>query len=795
MPGTIGRDATGTMTTGAKPKDPEGPGGPSEASSNQGQQGGATDPERIVTLEPAPTPLPGDAPDEPRSPCLLPLADLKARLRLVPTQPGVYLMRDPQGRILYVGKAGVLRNRVRSYFQKQDDLGIKVQHLVARIASFDWIVTATEQEALILENNLLKEHHPRYNIKLRDDKQYLYLKISMNQRYPRISTARRTSHDGSRYFGPYSDPTALRETVKHLQRLFQFRTCTLDMDRTYQRACLLFHIKRCSAPCVRAIDETAYRASVQDLIHFMEGRGRNALDSLRIAMEAAAGDLQFERAAALRDRIRAAEQVIEKQRITSVGRGDLDAIAYAADGDEVVVQVFTVRDDNVVGREEFVLSDTAGAEAGEIVAQFVQQYYERATFVPPLVLVQASPLGERTLREWMATRRGGAVHFEVPQRGPKKDLLDLVDKNATLALKRMQVEWLADRRKTTEALRELAEGLNLSDPPRRIECYDISHVQGTSTVASMVVFEDGKPARHAYRRFKMKAGDQNDDFKSMYEVIERRFRRAQAASLVEPTTTPTSAPGDETDVGVTSPPSRRNGGGAGGGGSLTPIADETNPEAGSESHLSPPSRAGNGAGGLGAQSRPSSEAVDDTVSLPEDAGEAGLLALDDDGPADQTDVDASQSSDGKGWGVWPDLVIIDGGKGQLGAAVEALETLGVAVGTGGLPIVGLAKQYEELFRPGYSQAVLLPRTSQALYLVQRIRDEAHRFAVTYHQLVRSKRQIGSRLDRVDGVGPKRKKALMIRFGSLAGIKAATDAELLTVPGITTSVIAQLREQL
>ena len=789
--GTIAPDATGTMTTGANPKKPVRPGetsesstslghqdGPTEASSNLGQWGGPSTPQRIDTVDPAPAPLPSNAPDEPRSPCLMPFADLKARLRLVPTQPGVYLMRDPHGRILYVGKAGVLRNRVRSYFQKQDDLGIKVQHLVARIASFDWIVTATEQEALILENNLLKEHHPRYNIKLRDDKQYLYLKISMNQRYPRISTARRTSHDGSRYFGPYSDPTALRETVKHLQRLFQFRTCTLDMDRTYQRACLLFHIKRCSAPCVRAIDETAYRASVQDLIHFMEGRGRNALDSLRIAMEAAAGDLQFERAAALRDRIRAAEQVIEKQRITSVGRGDLDAIAYAADGDEVVVQVFTVRDDNVVGREEFVLSDTAGAEAGEIVAQFVQQYYERATFVPPLVLVQASPMGEKTLREWMATRRGGAVHFEVPQRGPKKDLLDLVDKNATLALKRMQVEWLADRRKTTEALRELAEGLNLSDSPRRIECYDISHVQGTSTVASMVVFEDGNPARHAYRRFKMKAGDQNDDFKSMYEVIERRFRRAQAASQVELRPSPASDPGNATEVEATSP-----------------IADETNPETASAGDHSPASRVGNGTGGLGAQSRPTSEVVDDTVSLPEDAGEAGLLALDDDGPGDQTDVDTSPSSDGKGWGVWPDLVIIDGGKGQLGAAVEALETLGVAVGTGGLPIVGLAKQYEELFRPGYSQAVLLPRTSQALYLGQRIRDEAHRFAVTYHQLVRSKRQIGSRLDRVDGVGPKRKKALMLRFGSLAGIKAATDAELLTVPGITTSVIAQLREQL
>lgn len=680
------------------------------------------------------------------SPCLIPLVDLRARLRLVPTLPGVYLMRDGQGRILYVGKAGVLRNRVRSYFQKQDDLGIKVQHLVARIAAFDWIVTATEQEALILENNLLKEHHPRYNIKLRDDKQYLYLRVTMGQRYPRVGTVRRTAHDGSRYFGPYTDSGALRETIKHLQRLFLFRTCTLDMERTYPRACLLFHIKRCSAPCVRAIEEEAYRESVKHLLDFLDGRGKAAIDALRTSMAEAAESLQFERAAALRDRVRSAEQIVEKQRITSVGRGDLDAIAFAAEGDDVVVQVFTVRDDNVVGREEFVLQDAGGATPEEVAAQFVQQYYARATFIPPLVLLPVMPSEDKTLRDWLTERRGGAVRLEVPQRGPKRDLLELVTRNAGLALERLRIEWLADRRRTSGALRELADALGLAEPPRRIECYDISHVQGTSTVASMVVFEDGKPATHAYRRFRIKAGDQNDDFKSMHEVIARRFRRAVAATAT-------------TTVAATA---------------VVEIDDEP---------ATPPNEVGEAA-------------------IPDDAGEAGLMADDDGGTSDDSVEDTNEpaggsgpASDAKGWGNWPDLVIIDGGKGQLGAALDALTEVGVDTGPGGLSVVGLAKQFEEIFRPGHSQPVLLPRSSQALYLVQRVRDEAHRFAVTFHQQVRAKRQIGSRLDHIDGIGPKRKKALMLRFGSLTGIRAASDEELLGVPGITRAIVAQLREQL
>jgi excinuclease ABC subunit C len=408
--------------------------------------------------------------------------------------------------------------------------------------------------------------------------------------------------------------------------------------------------------------------------------------------------------------------------------------------------VFTVRDDNVVGREEFVLQDAGGVTPEEVAAQFLQQYYARATFVPPLMLVPVMPSEDRTLRAWLSERRAGAVRLEVPQRGPKRDLLELVSRNARLALERLRTEWLADRRRTSGALRELADALDLPEPPRRIECYDISHVQGTSTVASMVVFEDGKPATHAYRRFRIKVGDQNDDFKSMHEVIARRFRRAVAATSV----------------------------------SAVSASNVRQPE----------------------EARSSRRLDVGDATVPDDAGEAGLLAPDDDALPDGGTEDSGDGAelpdavaDAKGWGNWPDLVIIDGGKGQLSAALEAMTEVGVDVGPGGLPVVGLAKQFEEVFRPGHRQPILLARNSQALYLMQRVRDEAHRFAVTFHQQVRAKRQVGSRLDHIDGVGPKRKKALMVRFGSLAGIRTATDDELLGVPGITRAIVAQLREQL
>ncbi|HET7770924.1 MAG TPA: excinuclease ABC subunit UvrC, partial [Chloroflexota bacterium] len=334
------------------------------------------------------------------SPCLIPAEKLAERLGALPRQPGVYLMKDSQGRVIYVGKAQVLRNRVRSYFGAQTDFRPSTRAMVARIADFEYIVTASEKEALLLESNVLKEHRPRYNIKLRDDKQYLYLKIGKQQRFPRVYTARQTADDGARYFGPYTNAQALRDTIKHLQRLFQFRTCALDMEKTYKRPCLLFHIKRCSGPCIRAIDEPEYAKGIDELIWFLEGKHEQVIDQLEADMAAAAEALEFERAASLRDRLQSAQKVAEKQRITSVGRGDLDAVAFAQEDGEVAAQVFTVRDDKIVGREEFVLQDAEGASTGEILSQFLQQYYDRATYVPPTILVPAEVEGENTLEAW-----------------------------------------------------------------------------------------------------------------------------------------------------------------------------------------------------------------------------------------------------------------------------------------------------------------------------------------------------------------------------------------------------------
>ena len=685
---------------------------------------------------------------------MIPPEELAAMLKNLPRQPGVYLMKGADGRVIYVGKAAVLRNRVRSYFQSQVDLPPKVRAMVAKIADFDYIITASEKEALLLESNLLKEHRPRYNIKLRDDKQYLYLKIGMADPFPRIYTTRRVADDGARYFGPYTNSQALRDTIKHLQRLFQFRTCSLDMAKTYKRPCLLFHIKRCSGPCIRSIGESDYARSVHELVWFLEGKHEQVLDQLQRDMARAAEELEFERAASLRDRIAAAEKVAEQQRVTTVGRGDLDAIAYAGEEGEVAVQVFTVRDDKVVGREEFVLQDAEGAGAQEILTQFVQQYYDRATYIPPLVLLPEPVDAPEAIEAWLGDRRGSRVKLEVPRRGSKKQLLDMVAKNAAEALERMRQKWLADERMTRGAVRELGEFLKLSEPPRRIECYDISHIQGTSTVASMVVFEDGRPARHAYRRFRIKAGDQNDDFASMYEVIGRRFRRAA-------------------------------GGGSGGVGArhASPLQAVDDEEGAVEEEAADPDAVAGAARALDDARR-----AERTGEIPADAGEAGLLATEE---GEDVAEEGGTRPDSKGWQILPDLVIIDGGKGQLGAALQAMTDVQAPP----LPTVGLAKEREEIFRPGYAEPLLLPRTSQALYLVQRVRDEAHRFAVTYHQLVRKKRMVGSRLDAVSGIGPKRKKALIHQFGSVRGIAQATDDELLAVPGITADVVARLREQL
>jgi excinuclease ABC subunit C len=522
------------------------------------------------------------------------------------------------------------------------------------------------------------------------------------------------------------------------------------MEKEYRRPCLLYHIKRCSGPCIRRVSEAEYGEAVRHLVLFLEGKHDEVLGRLRQEMEQAAEELHFERAAALRDRIAAAEKVAERQRITTVGRGDLDAIAYQAEDGEVAVQVFAVRDDKIVNREEFVLQDADGATGEEILTGFVQQYYDRATYVPPTVLLPHQVESPAAVGAWLAERRGGRVHLEVPRRGSKHQLLVLVQQNAAEALERLKLKWLADERKTRGAMLEVGEALGMADTPRRIECYDISHVQGTSVVASMVVFEDGRPARHAYRRFRIKAGDRNDDFASMYEVISRRFRRAVA-------------------------PGAGNGRPAGPGDDAGGAEDESGEE-------DPAALAGTIAAAADAA------VAERTGEVPADAGEAGLLATED---AEDAAGDGPRADDRGGWTILPDLVIIDGGKGQLNAALEAMRDVNAPPVT----TIGLAKEREEIYRPGYAEPLLLPRTSQALYLIQRVRDEAHRFAVTYHRLVRNKRMVKSRLDGVSGIGPKRKKALLQRFGSVSGIRDAADEEILDVPGINESILSQLREQL
>lgn len=632
-------------------------------------------------------PAPSPASSETAHPALL-----AERLASLPARPGVYLFRDATGKVIYVGKAASLRSRVRSYFRSQSDFSPKLRNMVTRIVDFEYIVTDSEVEALVLECNLIKQYRPKYNVSLRDDKQYLYLKITTGETYPGVFTTRQVVKDGSRYFGPFTSAQSLRQTIALLNRLFAFRTCHLDMSKVQARPCLDYYIKRCTAPCVRAISPEAYRESIERVIMFMEGKHEDVLERLRHEMLEAAERLDFERAAQLRDKIQAVEKVSARQKITQVDRGDQDAIAFAVEGPDAGVQVFTIRGGKVVGRENFLLQNVDDTPPGEIMAQFLRQYYDSAPFVPPELVLQYEPDEPALMRQWLAARRQGPVKLSVPKRGQKKELIDLLAENAREYLEQMRLRWLNDDQKTVAALAELQDALNMPKLPGRIECYDISNIQGTSAVGSMVVFENGHPRKDQYRKFRIKTVQGPDDFASLKEVLGRRFRRAVQAG----------------------------------------------------------------------------QAAQDGATGGEAAG---------------------------GWAALPDLVIIDGGKGQLSAGLEALEEIGLAglVGRGEITVVGLAKEREELFLPGRPDSLLLPRHSQALYLVQRIRDEAHRFALMYHRSLRQQKGVRSQLDEVPGIGPKRKAALLKHFGSVPAIRQASLEELMQVPGITRAAAEKVKE--
>lgn len=632
---------------------------------------------------------------------------LEEQLAHLPDEPGVYKFYDGAGALLYVGKASSLRSRVRSYFQKADALDPKKRQMVSEIADIQYLLAETPAQSLVWEADLVRHERPRYNVKLRDDKHYPYIRINVQEAWPKAMVARRSERDGARYFGPFTDASSVRQTLDTVNRLFPHILCNRVITGADPRACLYFHIKRCPAPCIGAIDNEGYRHIIEQMVAFLDGKTDSALADMRGEMEAAAENLEFERAADLRDRIKAAEKVVTQQQVLYTNLAEQDVVGLYRDGPYSCVQVLLIRGGRLTGREHFVLEGTGEEPDGEVLSSFMAQFYSQTTDVPEELVLPTLPEDAEVVRAWLGERRrvtavvagrgGRSVRLTAPRLGEKRRLVDLASQNARESLERRQQQWLADLDRTTGAVVELQDQLDLPQLPDRIECYDISHVQGTSQVASMVVFENGQPRRSAYRRFKIKHSEGNNDFLSMQEVIGRRFKRALSGQL------------------------RR-------------------------------------------------------------AGEEGSW--------EETDgLDAAADvSDGaeKAWAEMPDLVIIDGGKGQLNAALEVLDSMEITE----LPVVGLAKENEEIFvrdrrtsraRP---EPIILPRSSQALYLVQRIRDEAHRFAITYHRQVRGKSGLRSALDDIQGVGPKRKRELLRRFGSVRGIKAASLEELAAVPGMT-----------
>ncbi|HLO02042.1 MAG TPA: excinuclease ABC subunit UvrC [Symbiobacteriaceae bacterium] len=622
------------------------------------------------------------------------------QLKLLPDRPGCYLYRNAEGRVIYVGKAINLKNRVRQYFQSSRNLTAKVLAMVTQIASIEHIVTDSEIEALILESNLIKKHKPKYNIRLRDDKQYPYLKLSTNEVWPRIVVTRTMKKDGARYYGPFTSTQPMWETLKLSRRLFPLRTCN---DPTkHPKACLQYHIGRCLAPCLASFDQhEAYAQAVKDLGAFLEGRSDEVTGRIRDRMEAAAEDLQFERAAELRDQLFAIEKVTEKQKVLLHDLANLDAISYARGHDEAAVQVFFVREGKVLGRDRFIMAGADEMSGPEILAAFIEQHYNQTDFVPKEILVSEELSEPEILEAWLAQKRGSKVEIRQPRRGDKRELIEMVTANAKEGMTERRQEREQELAATDGAMRELQEALGLERLPYRIECFDVSHVQGSEVVASMVVFEGGRPKKEDYRRFKVR--DQNNDFANMADAVSRRFKRglAEREAMME---------GRVRDL------------------------------------------------------------------------EEGRMELVAEEAVEWGDSEAK-------FAAFPDLLIIDGGKGQLAYARDAMRSLGVEH----LRTFGLAKEEELLCEEGREEWIRLPRGSQGLYLLQRIRDEAHRFAITYHRALHRKAATKSRLEEIPGIGPVRRKALLKEFGSVKRIREASLEEIAGVPGMNMEIAERIRD--
>ena len=624
--------------------------------------------------------------------------DFAHRLVITPEKPGVYMMKDASDKVIYVGKASSLRKRVRSYFGSSQNLDLKIRKMVSRVADFEYIVTDSDAEALILECTLIKKFRPTYNARLKDDKSYPYLKIDLTENFPQVYITRRVAQDGARYFGPFATAGSVRKTLGLLKKLFPYRSCTKVITGKDPRPCLEYYINRCVAPCIGAVNKEEYHNVVQQVIMFMEGNTDRVVGDLRIKMLEASQCLEFERAAVLRDQIRNIERVIHELRIkvASNSNHDMDAIGMAVGQDEAWVEVFFIRKGKLIGRDHFIMEGTQDDPPGHILEQFIKQFYQSALFVPSRIIHQFPLEEEKLIHDWLKAKRGAAVALARPLRGEQYKLIKMVAENAAQGLSQKQAKWLSNTDAVQQAMSELQEELNLPNLPRRIECYDISNIQGTNSVGSMVTSQDGVPKPVHYRRFRIKTVEGIDDYAMMQEVLRRRFKRLASV-------------------------------------------------------------------------RGKGRTDQDLVQI----------------------VDGASPTGNDSWGIVPDLVLIDGGKGHLSAALEVFLELGIDF----IPLASIAKENEWLYVPQMPEPIALPSNSQALYLVQRIRDEAHRFAITYHRKLRSKDSISSSVDVVPGIGPKRKRMLMRRFGSIKGIKDAAMEDIAAVPGMTRSLAARLKESL
>lgn len=598
-------------------------------------------------------------------------------------------MKNAGGRIIYVGKAINLRARVRSYFHATAQNDEKTRRLVREIADIEWIMVDSELEALILEMTLIKRHKPRFNVRLKDDKRYPYIKVHWQNPFPKVTVTREMQNDGARYFGPYTSVWAVHQTLDLLRKIFPYLTCNREITGKDSRACLYYDIKLCTAPCIGAINQADYRQIIDDLCKFLEGRTQPVVERLAKEMEKAAQDLQYEKAAVIRDQLLAIDRVVEKQKVISSDQTDSDVIAMARADSEACVQVFFIRSGKLIGREFFVLEGTDEENDAEVLGEFVKQFYSQAAFIPEKVLLPQELAEAQIINRWLNSKKtGDKVEITVPHDRPNKDLVAMAMDNAVETLKALRTRWEADTNRQTNALAELQEALDLPEPPNRIECYDISTTQGVASVGSMVVFEQGVPNKKLYRRFNIKTVLGQDDFASMEEVLNRRFRRWKTAH-------------------------------------------EQEEQVGSK----------------------------------------------------KTDLAFS---------ILPDLLLVDGGKGQLGRAVKVLEAYNLL---DRIPVASLAEEEEELFVPGKRESILLERHSQGLYLVQRIRDEAHRFAITAHRKRRNRQGLMSQLDAIPGIGPVRRRALIQKFGSIEGIKDASPEKIAEIKGITLEMAQSIKVQL